>query len=256
MTRAPLPRTPTTEDFRALARSSPWLFRTLHFTAYLRDAPTGPTRMAEAWLDRDHSRVTVRSGGRVDVESGVPCTIMRLTFPGAPDATCDVAAADPEQELERRADGLVARRPQGWEYEHGDPMWQNYQWTAMLDPAELSSGVEVSDVRAVSLHGADAWSAICRPVVPVGPDDQDCYDPRCSCCPLLDTLASRTLEHGPEHASDPAIFGEGTVATTYLVHLSTRTGVVLDVTPLDGESGTSLSVRIHGVDVPLAPPSR
>ena len=35
-----------------------------------------------------------------------------------------------------RPDGLVAARLEGWHYDHGDPMWRDYQWTAMLDPLE------------------------------------------------------------------------------------------------------------------------
>jgi hypothetical protein len=33
-----------------------------------------------------------------------------------------------------------------------------------------------------------------------------------------------------------------------------QTGIVVDITPLDGLDGTSLSNELHAVDVPLGPP--
>lgn len=76
------------------------------------------------------------------------------------------------------------------------------------------------------------------------------YTPRCRCCPLLDSRAGRILEHGPE---DPTLT-DGGIPTVYCVHLDVRTGVVVDVTPLDGTGGSSLGNAIHAVDEPLDPP--
>ncbi|QFG67865.1 hypothetical protein [Ornithinimicrobium pratense] len=256
---------PGPDDFRALARSSPWLFATLHWRH----------GRVEAWLDRPSGRVTVRDAdGRVEVAEGAPYSTSRLSLPledgeAAPD---EAHPADPvvlaggrlgthcsaaDDGVVRRADGLVLARPRDWHYEHGDPMWGNYLWTAMLDPVELADGVEpdadlppqdvpgvlVSEVQDVTHRGRRTWQAICRPVV-------DAYDPRCGCCPLLDSVASRLQEYGPD---DPNLVTDG-LPTAYLVSLDLRTGIVVDVSPLDGTTGSSLTNEIYAVDEALSPP--
>ena len=40
----------------------------------------------------------------------------------------------------------------------------------------------------------------------------------------------------------------------YRVHLDVRTGIVVDLTPLDGTEGTSFTNEIHNVDEHLDPP--
>lgn len=185
MTIEPLPVTPTSGDFRALARSSPWRFSTLHFThRRRRHGVDACHERAEAWLDRGARRVTVRSPRGVEVSEG---------------------------------------RPDGWHCDHGDPMWQDYQWTAVLNPAELSEGVDVRDVEVADVLGRLTWSAICRPLVGEGADWTGGYNPRCGCCPLLDSGASRLLEYGPD---DPTLASGG---------------------------GSDLTNQIHGVDEPLEP---
>lgn len=248
-----LTTTPSADDFRALARSSPWLFTTLHWRH----------GDVEAWLDRPAGRVTVRrADGLVQVAEGVPYSTTALTFPatsgGAGDDGDDgvVRRADG---VVRRADGLVVARPHDWHYHHGDPMWGNYVWTAMLDPVELAddadldgqrprqdvTGVLVSEVTEVDHRGRRTWQAVCRPVV-------KSYDPRCGCCPLLDSVASRLLEYGPD---DPNLAADReSLPTAYLVGLDVRTGIVVDVTPLDGTAGTSLANEIYAVDEVLTAP--
>lgn len=257
---AALTRSPSADDFRALARSSPWLFTTLHWRH----------DDVEAWLDRPAGRVTVRrADGRVEMAEGVPYSTTRLTFAGTSggaggtggtgsDPTGPAASVDG---VARRADGLVVARPHDWHYHHGDPMWGNYVWTAMLDPVELAdgrdpdpdgqrprqdvTGVLVSDVQEVEHRGRRTWRAVCRPVV-------EAYDPRCGCCPLLESVASRLLEYGPD---DPNLATDrDNLPTAYLVSLDVRTGVVVDVSPLDGTTGTSLTNEIVAVDEPLRPP--
>ena len=167
-----LPETLTAEDFRALARSSPWRFSTVHFT-HRRQRDSGSTPSGapvEAWLDRGLGRVVVRSSAGVEVAQGPPygAAVRRLT--------CD-------------------------------------------DDAEC----------------------------PVPPPRRS---RRCGCCPLLDSPASRIHEYGPE---DPTLVGGG-LATVYRVHLDVQTGIVVDLTPLDGTEGNSLTNEIHDVDEPLDPP--
>ena len=103
----------------------------------------------------------------------------------------------------------------------------------------------VSEVEEVTHRGRRTWQAVCRPVV-------EAYDPRCGCCPLLDSVASRLLEYGPE---DPNLVTDReSLPTAYLVSLDVRTGIVVDVSPLDGIGGTSLTNEIYAVDAPLRPP--
>ncbi|MFF0902839.1 UNVERIFIED_CONTAM: hypothetical protein RF653_04110 [Kocuria sp. CPCC 205316] len=247
-----LPETPTADDFRALARSSPWRFSTVHFThRRQRDSGSAPSGApVEAWLDRGPGRVVVRSPAGVEVAEGPPYgAAVKLVARHDDDAWCAVPPP-PEPEVLLRPDGLVARRPEGWHYDHGDPLWQDYQWTAMLDPVELSRGVDVSDVLATVLRGRPTWSATCQPLLGNGEEWEDGYTPRCGCCPLLDSPASRIHEYGPE---DPTPTG-GDLATVYRVHLDVQTGIVVDITPLDGTDGSSLSNELHAVDEPLAPP--
>lgn len=246
---------PTAEDFRALARSSPWLFRTLHLTHRL-TGESGRQRpgSVEAWLDRPSRRLTVQGPGGVEVAMDPPYATS--------------GPVGPAREPLLRADGLVRWRPPGWAYDHGDPMWGSYLWTAMLDPAELADGawtdaeherglstadavpppgVALTEVEEVELRGRRTWRAVCAPLL-------HRYDPRCGCCPLLDGLASRLLEYGPE---DPTLGSpREDLPTAYLVSLDVQTEIVVDVTPLDGSgAGTSLVNEIHGVDQPLHPPA-
>ena len=243
MSAAFLPDVPDAADFRALAASSPWRFTTMHFT-HRRQGNGGATAEGgpvEAWLDRSRHRVVVRTTGGVEVAEGVP-------YSGS------VSRADSELFASQvgvvlRSDGLVAQRPEDWHLDHGDPMWQDYRWTAMLDPVELCQGVEISDVTTTVLRGRVTWAATCRPLAGVGEDWVGGYVPRCGCCPLLDSPAARIYEYGPK---DPTLAAD--LATVYRVHLDVGTGIVVDLTPLDDTEGTSLTNEINDVDVPLDPP--
>ncbi|MFI7579803.1 hypothetical protein [Kocuria kalidii] len=254
-----LPGIPTAADFRALASSSPWRFTTLHLTHRCQQ-DNGSTPIGgpvEVWLDRGTGRLTVRSGAGVETAEGVPYgTAVSLVSCNDHDhdhdddgAVCAVQPS-PDTGVVLRPDGLVAQRPEGWHYDHGDPMWRDYQFTAMLDPAELSQGIEVSDVAATVLGGRPTWSATCRPLLEEDEEGGGGYDPRCGCCPLLLSPASLIPEYGPE---DPALT-TGEVPTVYCVHLDVQTGVVVDITALDGIGGSSLTNEIHAVDEPLDPP--
>jgi hypothetical protein len=252
MSASPVPGTPTAADFRALAASSPWRFTTVHFT-HRRQEDSGSTALGEpveAWLDRRVGRVVVRSSAGVEAAEGVPYSGSAEPVCCGDDGAVRAVPPAPGTGVVLRPDGLVSQRPEDWHYDHGDPMWRDYQFTAMLDPAELSQGVDVRDVTATMLRGRLTWSATCRPLVGENEDWDNGYTPRCGCCPLLDSPASRIPEYGPE---DPTLTSGG-LATLYSVSLDVQTGIAVDITPLDGITGSSLSNDLHAVDRPLDPP--
>ena len=241
MSAAPVPVAPSADDFRALARSSPWRFTTVHFTHQsTRGYSSRADGIVEAWLDRPAHRLTVRSSNGVEIAEGVPYGVSGL---------------DPSVSRQRvgptyRSDGLVATRPSDWYLGNGDPMWRDYQWTAMLDPAELSHGVQIDDVTTTTLRGRPTWSATCRPLMGDGEDWDNGYEPRCGCCPLLDSAASRLLEYGPDH---PTLRGD--LPTTYLVHLDVQIAIAVEITAVDGGRNPVLRNEILAVDAPLDPPA-
>lgn len=107
-----------------------------------------------------------------------------------------------------------------WEADHDELMWQDYRWVAMLDPLELASGVEMTDVRVADREGRETWWARMRAV--------QGYEPRCGCCPLLWSEVSDTDEHdagGPEPV--------GPWPSAYDVGLDRATGVVVSVRSVD-----------------------
>ena len=61
------------------------------------------------------------------------------------------------------SDGLVTTRRRPWHEGPEVPMWQDYRFVAVLDPYELSDGVDVLEVRAVEHVGRPAWEALLRP---------------------------------------------------------------------------------------------
>lgn len=252
----PLPETPGPDDVRALARSSPWRFDMLHFThrAHGEDP-------VEAWLRRPgHLEVMVR--GERHVQTGVPYTRGVLQLAASADPAQDAepglapreeVAAVPQgltpQSVEplRRPDGLVVARPEALEIEYDDPMWQNYRWVAMLDPVELSHGVEVSEVQVGERLGRLTWTASVRAVRESAEGAGDGYAPRCSCCPLLFGEVSQELEFGPGAPPSDA-YEAAAYPSAYWVSLDVETGVVVDVEPQDGDRGrTAFTNHIHEV---------
>ena len=233
----------TADTFRALARSSPWRWRDLHLTR--RDAGGG---VVEAWVERPGRMRVVVDGRehRVDMDAGAgdPVVLTAVLVdgpapgvaPGAP-AVPRVPAVQPwagDVEPVRRPDGLVAERPDTVTAHYEDPMWQSYDWVAMLDPAELDRGVEVDDLRAGHRRRRPTWTARPRPV--------EGYEPRCGCCPLLLSDVSMRDEYGEDWAP-PA---DEPLPTTYDVSLDVATGVVVSLRPVDGvRAGSSFEVELH-----------
>jgi hypothetical protein len=226
----------TEDSFRALARSSPWRFSTLHFTR--RDGDGDGS--VEAWLRRPGWLRVVDASGREIVQQDGPAESRSvrlvvalpdggpLVLPPAPPAPVTPEKAAPEL----RPDGLVAVRPDALEVAYDDPMYVDYRWVAMLDPVELSSGTVVADLAEDELFGRPVWRARMTTV--------DGYDPRCSCCPLLWGEVSDTVEYGaPRPGADyPA---------AYDVMLDVETGIVVSLRPVGGEDDW-LEVEIHDVD--------
>lgn len=241
------PGSPSAADFRALARSSPWLWRTLRFT--LRTPTTEPhgTDRLRAWVSRPHGlRAEELDGRLITAGWGPPADQGLPALTGGP---------------ERRPDGLVARRPADWigPYRFDDPMLSNYRWVAMLHPFELADGVErdedgsaggdwspdrppievVDGPRVVEHAGRVAWEAeiVTTPA----------YAARCSCCPLLsgDEAAAQLTREGWERTD----VGR---PTSWWVRLDRQAGVLVQLTEL---GGTSLSggwtMTIESVDEPM-----
>ncbi len=101
-----------------------------------------------------------------------------------------------------------------------EPYPTNYQWSAMLDPYELTTGVTIIDPRDGELFGRRVVSFLARAVPG--------YAPICSCCPLIFSEASERLEHGEDWTAQPGELPDG-------VELA-----------LDLEIGIVVSSRDHG----------
>ena len=226
--------TPTPERFRRLARSSPYRWDALAFDV--------------AWPDRA-VRALVRRPDLLRVEDGrgrllqagrqaVGPLMAPLTSDGS-----GVPYLRPRPPAVLDEDGLhtVPRVP--WNEPDGVPMWQDYRWVAMLDPAELvdgtdgEHGTELLELRPVDHHGRPAWEALLRPT--------DAYEPRCSCCPLLWSPQSAAAEAA---AGLPVPEG-ATYADAHLVRLDVETGVCVLTREVGGpRDGQGHDLRITEVD--------
>lgn len=236
---------PTADAFRALARSSPWRWTTLHF--HHRSGYPGP---AEAWVRRPGELVVRRPGGESEYVAGVPYSTSRVKLVSTPEGLVAVdpwADPEPEQVPTFRPDGLVASRPEDWFLEHSDPMWGNYTWTAMLDPDELSHHVDVSDLRAVEVGGRPAWRADLTALPG--------YSPRCggNCCELLYSEAGLRADF-PDPEEVPEKWRGRVYPDHYDVALDVQTGVVVRCLPVGGPDDASwLENDILEVDTDLDP---
>jgi len=202
---------PSPERFRRLARSAAYRWRALVF-----EGTWGP------YVDPVRVRVEQPDRVRVeDLDGAVLHDVRQGSIGGGVMLSADgrhlpyVAPPAPVPELDE--DGLVttARRP--WDEGPEVPMWQDYRFVAVLDPYELSDGVEVLELRAVEHGGRPAWEALLRPT----PD----YSPRCACCPLMRTRDTDLME-----GLDPL----SSYADAYRVRLDAGTGVCVRAREVGG----------------------
>lgn len=235
----------TEDSFRALARSSPWRWRTLHLTH-----TGGRSGRVEAWIRRPGEMVVDDGRGtRVDRETDPTAGWAALSFaaPGlAPTPPPAPRRWALEVTPELRPDGLVAVRPDDGSLAYDDPMYESYTWVAMLDPVELSAGTALDDLAAGDRDGRATWWATA-----VAEEE---YEPRCGCCPLLWGAVSERHEAadgGPtyaEHHPDPAY------PDAWRVGLDVQTGVLVSLAPLgyDGDrTDLGLELRLRAVDADL-----
>jgi hypothetical protein len=176
---------PSADDFRALARSSPWRWSTLRFTGH-RPGQTWQVDDVRAYVRRpDRLRVEDLDGRLIQVVRQQRQEVARLSTDGrGRPETLPWATDGGAQAPEVRPDGLVGRRPAARSLSLDDPMYADYFWVAVLDPVELADGqydsdlepsgtaLEVESVAEVDHGGRAAWEAVVRPT--------EDYEPRCS----------------------------------------------------------------------------
>lgn len=151
-----------------------------------------------------------------------------------------------------RPDGLVAARPTTESIGDFDaPFYENYYWTALLDPRELAdgrsagtstppAGTVIRDVVEIDHHGRPAWQATLTPTAE--------YEPRCGCCSLLRHRGTDIDEWGAGH---DAILAEYPPA--YRVRLDRATGVCVWNEAQGGSvDGTGHDVTIEAADEPMS----
>ncbi|HYN67506.1 MAG TPA: hypothetical protein VES93_11510 [Ornithinibacter sp.] len=250
-------RSPTPELFRGLARSSPWRWRALELDLHRRPLH-GPEHTVHASVERGVGLEVCLADGERHRDAAAR-TRGGWFEPGTDRHGIRELPFAWELPVEVDADGFVVRRPPASTSD--DPMWQDYQWVAMLDPVELADGrartpsadlgpdagpppaLDVHRLDASVRHGRETWWAEVSP--------REDYSPRCSCCPLLFGRVSEELE---TLAGGPSMLERrpGLVyATAYLVALDVGTGVCVHVEHLDGDhTGRGFSVEIRAVDPP------
>lgn len=246
------------ETFRALARSSPWLWRSVRFTLAW-DAGTD----VRAWVRRPEGlRVETLDGELLEASTAPPGPTYGVltavvdgaaTATGGDDTPCERPA--PPQPT-RDTDGLVrAPRRRHDFYDYDSPMYQSYYWVALLDPRELTDGADpegvdpeprpgtvIDEVVAVDHHGRPALEALVRPT--------DAYEPRCGCCALLPDLAAETAEWGDEL---PRVHPAGYVyPEACRVRVDAATGICVRLEHVGGsEPGRRHELVIEAVDEPM-----
>ena len=239
---------PTVDAFRALARSSPWRWRTLRFRHRSDD------EQVEAWIRRPDDLLVLTAAGRRHRITDRQDSAASVTFVATgPDDQTDPSDAFVGSRLDPlnpplRPDGLVAERPEDWRYEFDAPMWKDYTWVAMLDPVELSHHVDVANLRIDEVAGRPAWRAELRA--------ESGYDARCgsNCCELLWSEASWYADFGgldqPDRDAPP--IPPGTVFPDhYDVALDVQTGIVVRLRAVGARPDLGFENDIIDVDADL-----
>lgn len=180
----------TVDAFHALARSSPWRWRSLRLTHRDDLSPAG----AEASITRPGRMLVREPGWRSPrlVEDRLDSATYAITYSSSDPDFVPPPPPEPRWAMDvppvYRPDGLVAERPQDWFIRFDDPLHGSYTWVAMLDPEELSHHVSVADLTSHERHGRETWWATVRAL--------EGYEARCAdCCDLLLGGAARGLEH-------------------------------------------------------------
>ncbi len=217
----------TETSFRALARSSPWRWRTLHLRH------RGARGVVEAWVERpDRMLVRTPDGDHVVTDELRGPSFVTVGGP-SPAPVAPRWAFDVPPTL--RPDGLVDARPDELVEDfvarhsivYGDLMWQSYDWVAMLDPLELSHHTVVSALRAGTREGRPTWWARVAAV--------DGYEPRCGCCPLLWSAVSERDEAAAGGVTWADQHPGVTYPEAYDVALDVQTGIVVSLRPVGGD---------------------
>ncbi|MEO6790964.1 MAG: hypothetical protein ABI187_08365, partial [Ornithinibacter sp.] len=246
---------PTPDMFRGLARSSPWRWRALSFELHRRPLH-GPDHTVVGRLVRGVGlEVALPDGERRD--QGADRGSYGWVDTDSGDSGTSEMQYAWELPVEIGADGFVLRRPQRPTAD--DPMWQDYQFVAMLDPVELADGMprdprpdwdpDAPRPPALDLHRLDVTTRLGRTTWWAEVSPREDYDPRCGCCPLLFGRVSEDVE---AQAGGPRLLEQQpdlTYATAYLVALDVQTGVCVHVEHLDGTFvGRGFSLDVLGVD--------
>lgn len=217
---------PTPERFRRLARSAPYRWRSLLLVGTW-GPHSAPARVHVAQPDlvrvEELDGVLQHEVRQGSVGGGFTTTSDGREVP-------EVVPPAPLPVLD--ADGLVTTERRPWHVGPEVPMWQDYRFVAVLDPYELSVGVDVLEVAAVEHGGRPAWEALLRP--------GEGYEPRCACCPLLPSLACDLVEGVPTRER---------YADAHRVRLDVATGVCVSAREVGGPddgSGHALEVSETG----------
>ncbi|MDT9593986.1 hypothetical protein RDV89_12965 [Nocardioides zeae] len=223
----------TAADYGALARSSPWLWRSVHLRY------RGGLDEVEAWIDRPgRMRLRYPSGAeeeRAEDQTAPSSARSYVTLGGDPDGPPPRFRSPHEVRPEQRDDGLVARRPDDIFVVYDDPIWRNYSWIALLDPSELSEGVLVEEPAVVERRGRETWTARLAPTAD--------YEARCDCCALMWSRVAADR-------SGMNIAADATFPEAYDIALDRATGIVVSARPaVPGfEDRDSLSFEVEIVE--------
>lgn len=221
----------TADDYRALARSSPWLWRSVRLlwpggTVVTMERPARVVTQGAAGATREGWQAGVSTASFGWDEHGRAVPVVRTYLPVS------------EAPVRRRPDGLVAARPDAlFLVEPDQPMVEGYFSVAAVDPVELSHDVDLTDVRVETLRGRETWVATCR----AGED----YEPRCGCCSLLGDRETAVREWGPQQGA--TIDCHESVE----VWLDRATGIMTRWVPTPEPGGTAddpIDVEIEWVD--------